>query len=217
MRLRNTLLATVAFATLAVAAAQADDFNPPPWRDGPLTVAAEWEFIGQDLYDMPPDYLNTVGDGIHVFNPGCFTHAHFENCFWQPDPANPADGRVFTTDAPGRILFFLCNWIDYYPYKYIWVQITYGGMGTPFVQEVIAPNPGTNEWPNPLYGQHVESGGVPGFATEYWYLSFNPDREYVNVILPPNTWIDQVWIDTISTFVISAEDMSWGGIKSLYK
>jgi hypothetical protein len=217
MRLRNTLLATVAFATLAVAAAQADDFNPPPWRDGPLTVAAEWEFLSSNLLDMPPDYMNTVGDGIHAFNASCFTHAHFENCFWEPDPLDPNDGRIFTTEGPGRILFFLCNWIDFYPYKYVWVQLTYGGLGTPFVQEVLAPNPYTNEWTDPLYGHLIETGGTPGHLTEYWYLSFNPDREYVNVIIPPWTWLDQAWIDTISTFVISTEDMSWGGIKSLYK
>ncbi|MDO9695244.1 MAG: hypothetical protein Q7W56_10955 [Candidatus Latescibacteria bacterium] len=217
MRLRTSLLVIAGFAAIAATAALADDFNPPPWRGGPLTVAAEWEFISSNLLDMPPDYMNTVGDGIHDFNTNCFTHAHFENCYWQPDPQNPNDGRIFTTQEPGRILFFLCNWIDYYPYKYIWVQLTYGGMGTPFVQEVIAPNPGTNEWLNPLYGQLIEKWGTLGYMTEYWYLAFNPDREYVNVILPPNTWIDQVWIDTISTLIIANEDMSWGGIKSLYK
>ncbi|MBK9304607.1 MAG: hypothetical protein IPM94_12165 [bacterium] len=217
MRLRTSLLVIAGFAAVAATAALADDFNPPPWRDGPLTVAAEWEFLTSNLLDMPPDYFNTVGDGIHDFNASCFTHAHFENCTWQPDPLNPNDGRIVTGPEPGRILFFLCNWIDYYPYKYIWVQLTYGGMGAPFVQEVIAPNPATNEWPDPLYGQLVERWGAPGFMTEHWYLPFNPDREFVNVILPPNTWIDQVWIDTISTLIIANEDMSWGGIKSLYR
>lgn len=217
MRLRTSLLVIAGFAAVAVTAALADDFNPPPWRGGPLTVAAEWEFLTSNLLDMPPDYMNTVGDGIHDFNTNCFTHAHFENCTWQPDPLDPNDGRIVTGPEPGRILFFLCNWIDYYPYKYIWVQLTYGGMGTPFVQEVIAPNPTTNEWPDPLYGQPIDIWGTPGFMTEHWYLPFNPDREYVNVIVPPFTWLDQVWIDTISTLIIADEDMSWGGIKSLYK
>ena len=210
-------LLAVAFTATAATVALADDFNPAPWRGDPLTVAAEWEFVSQNLLDMPPDYMTTVGDGIHQFNASCFTHDHFEYLFWQPDPTDPADGRIYTTDQPGLMRFYLCNWIDFYPFKYIWVQITYGGEGVPFVQDVLCPNPATNEWTDPLYGVLIDRWGTPGFMTEHWFLTFNPDREYVNVVIPPFTWVDQVWIDTISTLVVADEDMSWSGIKSLYK
>ncbi len=215
---RLTTLLLAALCTVAVSsAALADDFNPPPWRGGPLSVTAEWEFFSQVLYDMPPEYIATTGDGLHPFNAGCETHAHFEFCYWQPDPTDPNDGRIFTTEQPGLVRFFLCNWIDYYPFKFIWVQITSGGQGAPFVQDVLAPNPGTNEWTNPLHGTLINRWGVPGFMTESWYLPYNPDREYVDLFIPPYTWVDQILIDTISTLVVAEQDLSWGEIKSLYK
>jgi hypothetical protein len=53
---------------------------------------------------------------------------------------------------------------------------------------------------------------------EFWHLPYNPDREYVNVELPPFTWIDQVWIETISTNgTIATEYSTWGEVKSLFR
>lgn len=217
MRPRTALLMAAVFTAIVATAALADDFNPAPWRDDPLSVAAEWEFISQVLYDMPPDQMNTVGDGINIFNTDCETHAHFEFVYWEPDPTAPGDGRIYTTDAPGLVRFFLCNWIDYYPLKYIWVQITCGGAGAPFVQDVLAPNPATNQWEYPLHGTLIEKWGSAGHLTESWFLPYNPDREYVDLLIPPYTWVDQVWIDTISTPVVNDEDKSWSGIKNLYR
>lgn len=210
---RYLVLLVVAAATVALA----DDFAPAPWRDQPLTVAAEWDFLTSNVVDVPPDYLNYVGDAIHPYN-DCFEHTHFQNVYWQPDPNDPNDGRAYTTDVPGQLLFFLCNFIDDFEHKYIWVQITYGGAGVPFVYEVLAPNAATNEWENPVYGSLVERSFVSGHAVEFWQLPYNPDREFVNVEVPPFTWIDQVWIETISTNgPIATEFSTWGDVKSLFR
>ena len=216
------MLAAVAFVGGLAAPILADDFAPAFFRGDPLTVAAEWEFIIPDLTDLPPDYINWVGDGIHDYNASCFVHTHPTFVFWQPDPFEPGDGRAYTTDVAGQLDFFLCNFLDLYPFKYIWVQITYGetmpGMGgVPYIYEVVAPNEGTNTWTDPVFGTQIEWGGIPGFNTEFWVIPYNPDREYINLEIPPYTWVDQVWIETISTFEIANEEMTWGQVKSLYR
>ena len=216
------MLAAITLVGGLAASVLADDFAPAPFRGQPLTVAAEWEFINQDLTDLPPDYLNWVGDGTHPYNVNCYVHTHPLHVFWEPDPNDPEDGRAYTMDIPGRLDFFLCNFIDDYYYKYIWVQITYGetmpGMGgVPFIYEVVAPNEETNEWPTPVFGILIEWADIGGFKTEMWVIPYNPDREYVNLEIPPYTWVDQVWIETISTLDIANEDVTWGQLKNLFR
>ncbi len=217
-------LIMLAAATLLgglAASVPADDFAPFYYRGDPLTVAAEWEFINQSLIDLPPSYLNWIGDGVHDYNASCYVHTHPIQVFWQHDPFEPGDGRAHTLDITGQLQFFLCNFFDEYPYKYVWVQITYGetmpGMGgVPYIYEVVAPNEDTNNWTDPVFGTLIEWGDIGGFRTELWVIPYNPDREYVNMEIPPYTWVDQVWIETISTLVNANEDVTWGQLKSLY-
>ena len=204
--------------TAAAAVAFADDFAPAPWRGQPLTVAAEWEFISSNMGDLPPEYLVWVDDGIHPYN-DCFEHTHYQNgVYWEADPSEPGDGRAVTGAVPGQLLFFLCNFIDDFQHKYVWVQITFGGQGVPFVYEVVAPNEQTNEWTDPVYGNLIESSHAGGHAVDFWHLPYNPDREFVNVEIPPFTWIDQIWIETISIDgPIADEPSTWGDVKSLFR
>ncbi len=212
------ILVSAAFLVGIAVPAVADDFAPAPWRGDPLTYVAEWEFIYPDLTDLPPDYQNWVGDGIHEFNVNCYVHTHPQFVYWEEDPTEPGDGRAYTDSVPGHLDFFLCNWFDDYQYKYIWVQITYGGMGVPFIYEVVAPNEETNTWTDPVFGIFLEGGAQGGYSVEFWYIPYNPDREYVNMEIPPYTWVDQVWIDTISTpYPFATENSTWGGVKNLYR
>lgn len=217
------MLAAAVLLGAATTTVIADDFSPATFRGQPLTVAAEWEFINQNLTDLPPSYLNWVGDDSHDYNADCYVHTHPHFVYWQPDPDEEGDGRAYTQDIPGQLDFFLCNFIDNYPYKYIWVQITYGetvpGMGgVPFVYEVTAPNQATNTWPDPVFGTQLEWADMPPmYRTEMWYIPYNPDREYVYLEIPPYTYVDQIWIETISTLIIGNEDVTWGQLKSLYR
>lgn len=209
---RAVVVATLAVACLFVASASfADDLCPPPWRGCPLNVTAQWEFIDSDLYDQVPSYFNAVPDGIHDLGPA-FTHVHPTEVYWEEDPTEPGDGRAYTGDLHGTLDFFLANFIDDYPDKYIWVQITYGGQGIPWVYEVLAP-----PWENPNYGSFVQLVPCCGNRVESWMLHPNPDREYVNIEIPPYTWIDQVIIDTISCAGSPVEDGTWGMIKRMYR
>lgn len=202
--------------------ALADDFQPPEFRGDPLSVMVEWDFktdFTPNLMDIRPDQLNVVGDGVHPLG-DAYTHAHAtQSVFWQVDPDDPQDGRAYTLEQPGQIDFFLVNWTDPYPYKHIWIQITYGGEGVPFVSEVVGPNPGTNTWTDPTYGQPVDNFPVdPIHRIEYWVLQPNPDREHIYLEIPPFTWVDQIVIDTVSTpSPVTVEQDTWGGIKALYR
>jgi hypothetical protein len=103
-----------------------DDLWPAPWRGEPLTYIAAWEFETDVMYDTPASYEDMVGDGIHDWS-DIWTHAHPYNLYWEVDPADPEDGRIYTTSVPGSVDFFLGNWLDDYPWKCVWVQITWGG------------------------------------------------------------------------------------------
>jgi len=216
------LAAAVLMVGLA-APALADDFQPASFRGEDLTVAAEWEFISQSLIDLPPSYINWIDDGVHEYNESCYVHTHPNQVFWAADPNEPGDGIAYTNDIPGQLDFFLCNFIDDYDFKYVWVQITYGetmpGMGgIPYIYEVVAPNEVTNGWENAVYGMQIEFADMPPmYRTELWILPYNPDREFVNLWIPPHTYIDQIWIETISTPVVPNEDVTWGQLKSLYR
>ena len=211
----RVIVCVLAGMMLAVAAAPAvaHDVCPPWFRGSPLTVYAEWEFIDPYMYDEEPSDMYWIGDGIHEFHPYCFTHNHPYDLYWEEDPTEPGDGRIYTGGMPGRCEFFVCNFIDDYPYKFIWVQITYGGEGVPYVLETFAP-----PWEAPIYGELIRVVPcVPGQRVESWVLPINPDREYVIVDIPPFTWVDQVIIETISTLYTPVEGKSWGSIKAMYR
>ena len=217
------ILLAVAALLVWTAWALADDFLPPDFRGDPLTVTAEWDMTADftiepySYYNYPPDNLNTVGDGQHQLGTA-FTHAHFtQTVFWRPD--GTGDGVAYTSDLPGQIDFFLVNWTDPYPFKHIWIQITYGGQGVPVVSGVVGPNPETNTWTDPTYGGFQQAIDVnPNQRVEYWILMPNPDREHIYLDLPPFTEVDQVLIDTISTQEpVGNEETSWSGVKALYR
>lgn len=215
---RKTMAMALATLALLATGALADDFLPPDFRGDELTVLAEWDFL-QDFtiapyfyYNYPPDRLVTVGDGVHELG-GAFTHAHFtETVFW-------SEGEAYTLQAPGQIDFYLVNWIDQYPFKHLWIQITYRGAGVPLVSSIVAPNPADGSWTNPALGGFQYAIDVnANQRVEYWVLQPNPDREHIYLDIPPDTVVEQVLIDTISTpSPVSADETTLEGVKALFR
>ncbi len=211
--------AALTAAALGCNLAMADDFLPPEFRGDELTVMAEWDFVTDftvdpyNHYNYPPDQLVTVGDGgAHTLG-NAFTHAHFtDTVFWRP-------GEAFTLEEPGQIDFYLVNWIDEYPYKHLWIQITYGGQGTPWVNSVVGPDPMDGSWTNPSYGQLADILPTePGRRVEYWVLQPNPDREHIYLDIPPYTDVQQILVDTISTpSPVASEPITLDSIKALFR
>jgi hypothetical protein len=196
------LAVAIAFCAVLVlpASAFADDFAPAPWRGDPLSYIAEWDFEDSDLEDQVPSDTVLVGDGVHAWS-DLFTHMHPYGLSWEVDPNDPLDGRVFTEAKAGSIEFFLGNWVDDYDYKYIWVQIAWGGNVTePSVYETYTWTDGPN-----IYGTlankyrfYAFGPGGAQYHVEEWVLPINPDREYANIYIPPGTWVDQIIIETVS-------------------
>ena len=124
-----------------------------------------------------------------------WSHMEVYHVYWEPDPSEPGDGRAIASEYfSGELRMFLANWEDNYQYKSIWVQISFGGAGTPYVWEVVAP-----PWGDPYYGELVEIIEIePGKYVERWLLQPNPDREFINIVVPIDTWVDEVIVDTIS-------------------
>jgi hypothetical protein len=182
-----------------------DDFAPPPWRGGPLSTTQGWDFLTpQSAY--PPDDPNVplvVGDG------GGAPFAQAGILQWVP---HDGDGGL-TSGAGGLVSLYIPNWIDFKPYKRMWVQITYVGTAAtpPFIFNFAVQDNVANfvdvvpDVPTifPLDPPHVDSarfGMTQGFT-----LYPNPDWERFDVLVPVGMILDQIVVDTISI----PEPASW--------
>jgi hypothetical protein len=215
MRRLISLLAVLASFVFLATPLLADDFLPPDFRGDPLSYKAVWEFdTDPGPGDIWPDAVTSVGDGIHeLFTAQTHTHRNTDLVFWDPQ------GYLYTTDLPGELAFFLNNWVDPYVYKHVWVQITYTAQGQPPCVSGLEGADESSQWSNPYIGCCVYSiEHDANHRVEYWRISPNPNMEYVYVLLPPFTTIDEVVIDTWSTdSVVDAESKSWGELKALYR
>lgn len=183
----------------------ADDFAPPPWRGGPLSSMAEWEFatppLPADWHYIVPEVEHSVGDGIHEMYPSYWftNHAdcsYAEDWSWRP---GDGDGELFNVNPLGRdIVFDLPNWMDNEPNKLIRVQITWTGQFAPAVVDVrgyIGYLPERVEY----LGSPLGTGSpAVGHIVSDWQIVPNPWWEYVAIHVPQGTGLDQVVIDTIS-------------------
>ena len=177
----------------APARVMADDFWPPWWRGQPLSVMAEWEFAGEWEYwpsvSIYPEIVDFYGEGEHSYLP---THIHGYDVFWEEDPNEPGDGRAYSDpNSGGYFEIVMDNWYDDEPYKYFWIQMTYGG-DTPSVYAIEGEPNGYAYFPLDVI--HVDENHV----VESWVIEPNPDWEWIWIDIPAGTWVDQLLIDTIS-------------------
>lgn len=176
---------------------RADDLNPPPWRGGPLSTVAEWDFLTPsagppDGTSVTPVIGNSGGQPLAV-----------------PDITTlnwiPFDGTgAWTAPIPGggAIGFEIPNWIDLEPIKFLQIQMTYvpgpTGQG-PFTQNWNAfdPNGITS-----ILQTSANDTGIPGtnlwYRIEQWEIRPNPDFEFFQVFIPGGVILSQVVVDSIS-------------------
>ncbi len=193
----------------------AEDFMPPDFRGDPLSYTAYWEFTNDPgAGDIYPDLVNSVGDGIHqLFTAQTHTHRDIAVVFWS------STGALYTQAASGQLAFFLNNWVDPFPYKHVWVQVTYTSQDLPPYVSAVEGADESLQWPDPYIGYFMNRINVDAHHfVEYWQIQPNPNMEYVYLDLPPFTSIDEVVIDTWSTeSVVGNEAKSWGEVKSLFR
>jgi hypothetical protein len=186
-QIRN-LLGSHVLTILAVAlvvpwsVATADDLTPPPYRGGPLSVSAQWNYI-----------------------PGS-TILNLTN--WSSVDDNDASTNLYPNFTPtsqvipnnGIYQFQLPNWVDNMPIKYLRLQLAWGGTTASPINIFSQGLDGVN----PVVANLVFTS-APQILTSgiYQYFDFtfgpNPDFERVNVQLPANNYLTQAVIDTVST------------------
>lgn len=201
--MKRILILSIAVALLPFMAdrAQADDFNPPPWRGDPLSVEAEWNFSTGIITSYTPDFYNVIfgsqGEGLDEYS----THIDGTGS-WVPDPdgAGPkSNGAAYT-----GFVIHLANFIDNEPYKDIRLQLTgYMAQGG---QVGFFDDPQFDITATPMNNWIPTGGGVQynpvEDITRAWYdirIWPNPDREdiWFNDV-PSGVVIEQVRVDTIS-------------------
>lgn len=203
--MKKLLIISIAVALLPFAAnrAQADDFNPPPWRGDPLSVEAAWDFEAGITMSYPPDYFNTVGGSQGEVLDPYWTHIDGTGSS-VPDPDGPEGPKGAGVDYWGGFVIHLANWVDNEPYKDIRLQLTgYLLEGPGPIAEWCEPQ--FDVWASPLDSWKVTDGGMfcdpVTDITQAWYdirIWPNPDKEDITFGPAPGIVIDQIYVDTIS-------------------
>lgn len=182
-------------------AVMADDLQPPPWRGGQYSTVAEWEFLGP-LPVTPPDGAipPVVGDGG-----GAPTATILGPMTWDPYDGDGAWIGSGPTPADfGIIDLYIPNWIDLLPVKFIRVQMTVQNSGMPGAVHVAGI---TASDPQGITGVQFVGATetlIPGtlgqlvHRVEDWRIFPNPDFENIRIIVPTDTLVDQIVVDTIS-------------------
>lgn len=214
---RNLSLAMMGLVVLgAFAIANAEDFAPPTWAGQPLTVWADWDYIGTPLPE-PPSTDNWATDWGNA-GPGPNNEQLWPGLLW-PVAAVPkvddfeavAEGwKSLSDDA--ELHYNLPNYIDNEPFKLIRVEFTYldpddTGM-TPYILfiEFFDPTiPGGMDSFDPVQGDAVTTvwqtpapPEMKGQIYEDWTLIPNPDWEIIAVAVPAGIILQETFIHTIS-------------------
>ncbi|MBX3390391.1 MAG: hypothetical protein KF691_13155 [Phycisphaeraceae bacterium] len=190
---RHLASALVGVATLA-ATAFADDFAPPPYRGGPLSVYARWEFPSEptNWLNVTPTAFSAVAGppAYHLF--GLFeTHAFGDGGDWQTGPI----GGITPKHGDALINFKLQNWVDDLPIKLLRIQVTWSGLKPPDIFSVVGFDPLII----PHLGELV-GGGVVDDHHFYqdWKIRPNPDWDLITLKVKEGSVLHEVVIDTIS-------------------
>lgn len=191
MRERETLITALLVVLCAAGAASADDRNPPPWRWQFRTVSAEWDFGSADN-PAEPNRWEYYGDraGSLLYNPDLHRaniqiHDDFE---WEPGQGLWRNNS--STEL--TISFDITNWVFDGDSKRLRIQVTYLG-NRPETFRVYGWVGDDQHWGQKVPGQHEGNG----YYFEDWtFPDVNPNYEEIILMVPPQTAIDQVVIDT---------------------
>jgi len=184
MRSSMTLLiGLMAVSGMFVAAAHADDLNPPPWRGLPGTTFGEWEFSTSNPNPAPDVGVYPWGQPTTTVTPGFMQ-------VWQPE----WNGRQGVWPLSGEIEVVIPNQPIPNPYKEIWVQLTWAEqvVDPPFDRPIVSETrfnvPATLVTETPLGG---------GWYHTTWKIRLEPNPDWEKVFITGAVNVDQMVIDTI--------------------
>lgn len=177
------LLFVAALLAFSLNVAFGDDLNAPDYRGDPLSVHAHWQNLaGGPILDLIA--FSSVDDT----DP---TTTLF--------PAPPT--AVVTPTADKDYEFYLPNFIDELPVKYMRLQLTWQFVPTSPTSIDISGVEGTTGIPGTIVSSSAIINVAPELYYQYYDIEFypNPDQERWTVFLEDNAQLVQVVADTVST------------------
>jgi hypothetical protein len=175
------IVAVIAAGTVNVTLA--DDLNAPAYRNDPLSVHGHWQNIDGTANLTLVDFWS-----VEDSDPDTFL-----------DTLLPATDYVEMLPNH-EYKFFLPNFIDKMPVKYMRLQLAWTGDATPATILSIGGVDGINPVPgNVVFDSPVTATPI-GFY-QYFDIEFypNPDSERWSVQLPDTNYLVQAVADTVST------------------
>ena len=178
--------------------ANADDVNPPPWWLNENSLASYWEEQTPGAGDLPAASSN------FLVNWGNYP-------LYDEDFGGGPGQPWLVDDGQGYLEFYMPNFVDPLPLKWMRIQLTYSGQ-EPFVEwidgfDAIDPVMTTG----PL--NHVYDTPYNPLAEAYfykdWLLEPNPDWEIVYMQLPPGSILHQVVINSWSNVPAPSAFLIW--------
>ena len=220
MKAKYFISYALALVALSVGRASADDLNPPPWRGQPLTTLAAWDFITPIGINnpSPPDGLPlpVIGDGN---GPTGVPLASISNLTWT---GSSWSGVLLPPGEFGFIDLFIPNWIDQEPIKLLQIQLTVSprmasGLPPefPHVFGIAAHDP-LPIIETVFLGEQTIPVGDPidnlWHRTERWRIRPNPDREQIRIVVPSDSLVSQIVVDTISFAIPEPGTLALAGL-----
>jgi hypothetical protein len=170
----------VVLCGVMLAAAVADDLNPPVWRGQPGTTWAEWEYPTPNPNPLPDVGYNPYGVPATRVYPGL-------GQVWLPE----LDGRLGVWPLSGEIWVDIPNRPDPNPWKDIYVQLTWEPQAPGNTPSVLTTLPqqvtGTLLHQTPLGGQWMHS---------VYAVHLEPNPAWEQILITGGINVDQLVIDT---------------------
>jgi hypothetical protein len=187
--MKRALLAGAVLA-LTASVAMADDLNPPPWdRSEPTATHARWEYLTSDPNPLPDEENNPFGPSSSTVTPGV------GQAYW-----DEWGGRQGVWPLSGTIVVDIPNHDLNWPYKEIWIQLTWAAQASgvfPFVEETTTGTQATieNEFSLGPTGEPAPADGDWIHTTYSIHLEPNPAFE--TILIDGAIMVDELVIDTI--------------------
>jgi hypothetical protein len=170
-------------ATPAHNSVWADDFNSPAWRGQERTTYQRWEFGADDPMPSPDSYTNPQGvPSLTVTG---------DTALWLSSDL----GETGVWKFEDYVIVEIANFDEPYPFKEVWMQLTYTAGGSPLVY---ADTVDGRFWGRKVYEEPADS-----YFHAIWQIVIEPNPTSETIYIEPRDctiYIDEIVIDTICTF-----------------
>lgn len=188
---KKAALAACFVSMILVSAASADDLVPAPFRGDPDATYARWEFMTDESPVLADVEITNYGPAIAIPEPGV-------DQFWVLEWG----GREGVWPLSGEVVIEIPNRADPYPYKEIWLQLTWAAQG-PGVEPIVwADAPGVVSEAVVVENFALELTNEPPPAGLTWMhttysIIIEPNPPFETISISGAVMIDEIVVETI--------------------